>query len=68
MASLVELYRQACERSRRAAAGHDLDDRAVDASRDFTLRFAYLHLIEETARHVGHIDILRELQDGTMGE
>jgi hypothetical protein len=27
-----------------------------------------VHLIEETARHLGHLDILRELQDGTIGE
>jgi len=32
------------------------------------MRFAYVHLIEETARHVGHIDILREFLDGTVGE
>jgi uncharacterized damage-inducible protein DinB/predicted enzyme related to lactoylglutathione lyase len=65
---LVALYRTACERSRRAVAGHDLDDRAVNSSRPFTLRFAYVHLIEETARHLGHMDILREFLDGTTGE
>ena len=34
----------------------------------FTVRWAMLHLIEETARHLGHLDILRELADGTTGE
>ncbi len=29
-----------------------------------TLRFVLLHLIEETARHNGHLDILREMADG----
>lgn len=32
-----------------------------------TLRWILFHLIEETARHNGHIDILRELADGTRG-
>jgi hypothetical protein len=32
-----------------------------------TLRWALAHVIEETARHAGHADILRELLDGTTG-
>jgi hypothetical protein len=32
-----------------------------------SLRWILLHLIEETARHNGHLDILRELTDGTTG-
>ena len=35
--------------------------------RPTTLRWAVLHLIEETARHVGHMDITRELLDGRIG-
>lgn len=31
------------------------------------LRWVMLHMIEETARHAGHIDILRELLDGRAG-
>ncbi|MCU1365332.1 MAG: hypothetical protein JWN39_971 [Ilumatobacteraceae bacterium] len=65
---LVELYRTSCARSRRAAADHGLDDLSANARRPFNLRFAYLHLIEETARHLGHMDILREYLDGTTGE
>jgi hypothetical protein len=34
----------------------------------FTLRYALAHLIEETARHLGHLDILRESTDGVVGE
>jgi catechol 2,3-dioxygenase-like lactoylglutathione lyase family enzyme len=69
MEALITLYDEACERSRQAAAGHELDDLAVNATRrDFNLRFAYLHLIEETARHLGHLDALRELADGSIGE
>ena len=33
-----------------------------------TLRWILLHLVEETARHNGHLDILRELADGTTGD
>jgi hypothetical protein len=36
--------------------------------RHFSLRWVLLHLIEETARHAGHADILREVVDGTVGE
>jgi hypothetical protein len=32
-----------------------------------TLGWILLHMIEETARHNGHLDVLRELADGTVG-
>jgi len=35
--------------------------------RQTTLRWAVVHMIEETARHLGHIDITRELIDGKTG-
>ena len=65
-------YRTAIGRSRHvvsAAAG--LDQMSVKALRDgrhFSLRWVLLHLIEETARHAGHADFLREAIDGTVGE
>lgn len=65
-------YRNACERSRKvvvAAAG--LDQMSVGLLRDgqqFSLRWVLLHLIEETARHAGHADLLREAADGAVGE
>jgi hypothetical protein len=37
------------------------------AIRPTTLRWVVGHLIEETARHVGHMDITRELLDGSTG-
>ena len=40
--------------------------RGEDAGRD--LRWVLLHLINETARHAGHADAVRELLDGTTGE
>jgi uncharacterized damage-inducible protein DinB len=67
-----ERYRQACERSRQAAAQADtLDQLSVQPLHDgrrFTLRWVLLHLLEETARHAGHADLLREAIDGTVGE
>jgi uncharacterized damage-inducible protein DinB len=66
-----ERYREACERSREvAAAATDLDQLSV-AHRDgqhFTLRWVLLHLMEETARHAGHADLIREAIDGQTGE
>jgi uncharacterized damage-inducible protein DinB len=35
--------------------------------RPTTFRWAVFHLIEETARHVGHMDVSRELLDGSLG-
>ena len=69
---LRQRYREACERSRQAAAqAASLDQESALAIRDggrFTLRWVLLHLLEETARHAGHADLLREAIDGTIGE
>ena len=40
----------------------------VSAQRDMSLRWILLHLVEEAARHLGHIDLLRERADGSTGE
>src|SRR6478736_8505884 len=68
LADVVALYRAACARSRAVAEGEPLEAMASNSPRPFNLRWAYVHLIEETARHLGHMDILRELVDGTTGE
>ncbi|HVE64049.1 MAG TPA: DinB family protein [Mycobacteriales bacterium] len=68
LAESVALYVQACERSRAVNANHSLDDIGTDRRGDFTLRWVLVHMLEETARHLGHLDILRELADGTTGE
>jgi uncharacterized damage-inducible protein DinB len=47
-------------------AADSLDD--IAALRDKSLRWIVLHLIEETARHLGHLDLLREQADGAAGE
>lgn len=68
LADAVARYQAAYERSRELAAGVALDAIAANPKRPFTLRWIMLHMIEETARHAGHADILREQLDGTTGE
>jgi uncharacterized damage-inducible protein DinB len=43
------------------------DLRSQGEMRPTTLRWVIGHLVEETARHVGHMDITRELLDGSTG-
>jgi uncharacterized damage-inducible protein DinB len=70
---LRERYRAACERSREVVRSTgDLDRRSSAASKrtggHHDLRWIMLHMIEETARHAGHADLLREAIDGEVGE
>lgn len=66
---LLAEYETQCQRYRKLVADTDLDTVAVRPVRQgtVTLRWILLHLIEETARHNGHLDILRELADGATG-
>jgi hypothetical protein len=64
-------YRDACNRARQVVAGAaSLDEESVSLwnGKPFTLRWVILHLIEETSRHAGHADLLREAIDGSTGE
>ena len=71
---ILQFYRDECDRSRSIAAGASLDDVAVQWPADRppekrpNLRWIYVHMIEETARHAGHLDVVRELIDGTTGD
>ncbi len=49
-------------------AALSLDATASDGDGSWTLRWVVVHLIEETGRHLGHIDLLREQADGAVGE
>jgi uncharacterized damage-inducible protein DinB len=55
---------------RAVAAAHGLDHRATHprSGTEFDLRWVYVHMIEEYARHNGHADLLRELVDGSVGD
>jgi uncharacterized damage-inducible protein DinB len=66
---ILNLYQREVARSREIVGAASLDDRAQrEDRRDYTLRWIMVHMIEETARHVGHADILREQTDGAAGE
>jgi uncharacterized damage-inducible protein DinB len=68
VAGLIEAYERACARSRTIAASFDLDHVVPHPQLgEVSLRWILVHLIEETARHAGHADILRELTDGETG-
>ena len=53
----------------RAVAGLPLEHEFATRRRGaISLRWVYLHMIEEYARHNGHADLLRERIDGTTGD
>lgn len=69
---LLGLYTAACDRARAIVDDADsLDALSVGVSRReetkgerYSLRWILLHMIEETARHLGHADLLRQAADG----
>jgi hypothetical protein len=59
--SVTAGFREAVAESERIAAAYALDDLAHHNRRSpLTLRWIYVHMVEELARHAGHADILRE--------
>jgi uncharacterized damage-inducible protein DinB len=69
VADIVEFYGRA-----RAAADQVIDELDADdlgiswSGNTVSLRWVLIHMIEETARHAGHMDIIRELLDGMTGD
>ena len=71
LADVVEDYRTMAREHDELIAGLDLDKTGVHTMRDgkpLTMRWIVHHLVEENARHNGHIDIVRELVDGATGD
>jgi hypothetical protein len=70
--SVVAFYRGEIEGARRVVDGSaSLDDLSVREHPNYgivSLRWLLVHMIEETARHVGHLDIMRERIDGRTGD
>jgi uncharacterized damage-inducible protein DinB len=56
-----------CEAARVAASDYELNDTGERRGRACSLRWIYVHMIEEYARHNGHADLIRELLDGEVG-
>jgi hypothetical protein len=69
--SVLALYAEACERARVVVMHTDsLDELSAEPHRvwgNVTLRWVLLHMLEETARHAGHLDLMREEIDGKTG-
>ena len=74
LAGILDKYAEAAAETDRTVAKVDYLNRPVylpDApwlpdSRECTVRWVVLHLLEETARHAGHADLLREALDGAL--
>jgi Protein of unknown function (DUF664) len=70
LARLLDEYEQECERSNDVIAAASLDETGRNrafASGSASLRWMLLHMLEETGRHLGHLDAMRELLDGRRG-
>lgn len=68
-AQIVHFYRQACEDADAVIEAVGIEEIGVSwEGEDVTMRWVLIHMIEETARHAGHMDILRELIDGQVGD
>jgi hypothetical protein len=70
-AAMFAAFNAEVERCRAIAVGVTLDsvvpNRSNDGHGDFSVRWIYVHMIEEYARHNGHADVIRELIDGSIG-
>lgn len=72
LADLERDYRAACRESASIVSAAESLDAVSALPHPFfghvTLRWLHLHLLRETARHAGHLDILREETDGQVGD
>ena len=68
-ADIVAYYERARAAADQAVDEIDLDELGTHWSgAPISMRWVLIHMLEETARHVGHMDILRELIDGATGQ
>jgi len=70
---LLDAWDDGGRRTREVVMSHSLDDLGAPSDRwegdaPPTLERVLLHLVQEFARHAGHLDIVRELADGETGE
>ena len=62
-------YQEEVLAARATVAGRSLDEQfASTRGTTFDLRWVYLHMVEEYARHNGHADLIRERIDGATGD
>ena len=69
LAAAIDAYRAGWVRTDAIVAAASLDEpcRNIDVEPNVNLRWVVVHLVEETARHAGHADVIRELLDGATG-
>ncbi|MBC9714042.1 DinB family protein [Streptomyces sp. TRM66268-LWL] len=67
LAAALATWRSEADRARELCAGRPLTDTGRFMGQDVSLRWIYVHMIEEYARHNGHADLLRERIDGVTG-
>ncbi|WP_156757400.1 DinB family protein [Actinokineospora pegani] len=68
LADLVGGYEAACARSREVVAAMAPGDTVEFRGERLSVRWVLVHMVEETGRHAGHLDVIRELLDGATGE
>jgi len=61
-------WRAEIDRYNAALPDYSLDHLRKGRTREYSLRWIYIHMIEEYARHNGHADFLREAIDGSTGD
>jgi hypothetical protein len=70
--SVVAFYRESADHSRRIVNASSLDALSSGDAHPLygrvTLRWIMVHMLEETARHTGHLDLMREQIDGQTGD
>ena len=65
---VLDFFERECAMSRTVLGSlESLDAEFSRGERTLVVREVLLHFVEELARHVGHMDILRELIDGSTG-
>ena len=63
----LDVYEQNVVRANEIIAAAELDATVEANDREYSLRWILAHMIDETARHAGHMDIIREQLDGATG-
>ena len=63
----LAIWHAECAAGRQATATRGLDDTGLRHGQPCSLRWIYVHMIEEYARHNGHADLIREMVDGRVG-
>jgi hypothetical protein len=70
--SVIAFYRAEVEEARRVVRESPsldaLSARETSYGEHVSLRWVMVHMLEETARHAGHLDLMREEIDGQVGD